>query len=331
MKLKDSFGNILPENAFIIRHTEVSEFRNCPRKWILTSHNGFNLEPKETHPALRFGSCWHKALEFHYLGKDRFEGFGQAYKEEEEDLYKFLGAGLYEEDMQEKLQTEQDLGIKLLELYPEWAEEQAEPSDKEFKVVDVEKRLLIPIETPDGKPTNGWLAAKLDTVVDKNDMLYVLEHKTRSKTSSVADNPLLPLDLQMGLQVLSLWAISQQITGKQHNMVGALYNLARKQMPGPRVRTPVFGRQEVVRNIKELMLLKNNLYIDLLEMREYVQNVRTDRYNPQPIGVCRWGCSVKTICEAMVKGENYKDYVDTYFKQRDRDFITVLKEEMDNE
>ena len=44
IKLIDSLGNPVPDEAFIVRSTEISEFTDCRRKWFMQSQNGMNLE-----------------------------------------------------------------------------------------------------------------------------------------------------------------------------------------------------------------------------------------------------------------------------------------------
>ena len=64
--MKDSLGKTIPKNAFIIRHTELSDFRNCKRKWFIGTHNGLNLEPVFSDPRLKFGTAWHWMLEQYF-------------------------------------------------------------------------------------------------------------------------------------------------------------------------------------------------------------------------------------------------------------------------
>lgn len=324
----DSLGNKLPKNAFIIRATEVTAFRNCRRKWFFESHNGKNLEPIVKDPKLRFGECWHKALEDHYSNdKDKswITGFYKQVSEEEERLMDTLGDGFFDEGVQQQLQDEKELAELLLPLYEEWSIEEAEPSDNDLQILEAEKRLLIPIPSPSGKKTKAWLAVKLDAVAkDEQEHLWGYEHKTMSKSSNVTNPDTLPLDLQMGLQ---LWAL--QAACPDSRVQGAIYNLMRKQKPSKRVKNPIFGRHRVRRSPTELDNLIKDLYNDYTAMRQAVRDPQARFYNPQVwSGMCVWGCKYRDVCEAMNGDHDYQGLLEANFKPRDKDIWQVLEEEM---
>jgi len=332
MQIKDSFGNELPKDAMIIRHTEIPEFRNCPRKWFFESHNALNLEPKLNNHNLRFGSCWHKAMEYYYSGRDPVEGFNEEFADQEADIFSAIGPGMYEEEFYSKLKEEKELGHALLEIYPEWSTTQATPTDKEFEVISAEDRILVPLLDEKGNLTDVWLAAKLDTLVDKDSCLYILEHKTRGKSTSVQDSTMLPMDLQMGIQLLVLWDYSEKLTGNR-KLNGAFYNLARKQKPTSRVKSPIFARHEVIRTPKELEFLRRDVYYDYFEMvhtkKLFMEYDVFPRPNQQMFGKCSWGCAFTSICEGISKGEHVASEIKRDFQEREKTIWEILKEEME--
>jgi len=331
--VKDCFGNPLPEHAFVIRHTELPQFLNCPREWFLSSHNGMNLEPRLTNPKLRFGTCWHKALEEYYKNgfslDEAIRGWQEAMSEERDRIYQEIGEGLYDPDMVETLNQEDELGTNLLRHYVPW--DQEENRKIGLRVQHVERRLVVPIGD------SIYLAAKLDgEVTDSAGDYWVLEHKSQGKSSRVDNPDNLVLDVQMGLQLITL----QIALNEETNIRGALYNLTRKQLPGPRVKAPVFGRHRVTRNKHELRNLYNYLKRNAHQMISISENAghfNTEEdasnllnmidYNPQMFGKCAWGCAFREVCESANRGENVNYLLESNFKRRERDIWQVLEEE----
>ena len=326
MELLDHLGNKVPEDAYIIRATELGQFINCPRNWFFMSHNGLNLEPKVRPQKLRFGLVWHKGMEYLYSGKDPFMGMLEEFKKEEELIY---GVAAYDADMAAAIDDERELARLMMEGYLAWRET-ASPPDSSFTTKAVERRVLIAL--------NGcYLAVRFDGEVIGKGGLWVLEHKTRGKSSSVDNPPELALDLQMGLQLLAA-----SLTNPE-SVRGAIYNLARKMKPSNRVKTPLFGRHEVVRTKDELSIIQKvvearaavmkiytgmaNAYKKNKELGQEIMEVGLT-YNPQPLGLCSWGCSVRNICESINRREDAQYLVDVSLKSRDKTIWDVLQEEI---
>lgn len=63
---------------FRVSTTERSEFKECRRRWDLSSYSRQGLEPKKPHFALSFGTAIHYALEQHY-GTNRAKGIEECH------------------------------------------------------------------------------------------------------------------------------------------------------------------------------------------------------------------------------------------------------------
>jgi len=287
------------------------------------SHNGLNLEPRVRPQKLRFGIVWHAGLEALYRGKDPFVALTEEFNKEVELI---LGAAAYEPDIQEAVEQERQLAATLMQGYLEWRNTEAQPPDNSFSVEDIERRIIVPIGG-----THGYLAARLDgEVIDNNGGLWILEHKTRGKSSSVDNPPELQLDLQMGLQLYSCAKTTV------HVVRGVLYNLTRKQLPSSRVKAPIYGRHAVTRSKDELQMIEQTLAVTYYNMRRDSNLIAKDlntalttlRYNPQPNGLCQWGCSVKDICEAINRKEDVDYLIDVSLKPRGKTIWETLEEEL---
>jgi len=342
MKLLDIRGRPLPESAFITRHTELSQFLSCPRKWAVLSHNGLNRQPKAQNRNLRIGTIWHEALEDYYLMKkigvpaeDAIEAgrikLEKAIKEDRESLLESLQmTGIFSETSE--ADNDADLLRQMYQGYTHWANHEALVRDLDFDVVDVERRLIVPIYTNKGKKARAmYLAVKIDAIIQYKGGMWVMEHKTAGRSTKVDDVPGLALDLQLALQAMAL----QHYT---HRMRGIFYNVARKQAPSSRVKAPLFGRTLVQKNMAEMQNVQELLYQAGLEMRRIsnqlkkakdpVAELRNIRHIPNVIGngPCIWGCPALALCEALNRNDDYHYLYDSTFEDRG-DFKQTLFEE----
>lgn len=323
VRLSDSLDKLIRKDAYIIRATELSQFLNCPRNWMFMSHNGLNMEQRVRPQKLRFGIVWHAGMEALYSGQDPYRGLEDEFTKEV-DLIR--SAMAYTPEMHEQVEEERTLARALMEGYLQWRNTEADPPDTGFTTEHVERRIVVPI----GR-TKGYLAARLDgELLDKNGGLWVLEHKSRGKSSSVDNPPELQLDLQMGLQMLACAKTTK------HRLRGVIYNLTRKQMPSNRVRSPLYGRHQVMRSKDELDVVEYTLTNAYREMRKatnmirknWLQALYTLRYNPQPMGFCQWGCAVREICESANRKEDVQYLVDASLVPREKNIWEVLEEEL---
>lgn len=329
MKLLDYWGNPIRKDAYIIRATEFGQFINCPRNWAFGTHNGLNLEPVYKSPKLRFGTIWHEGMEAIYnpqASKDPFTAISDCFSEERQIFEDVLGVEAYDPELTKQLSEEETLANQLMTAYEDWRNTLADPRDSDLNFVGAEHRYVIPL---DG--TRAYVAVKFDAeALDRNSGFWIMEHKTRGKSSDVGNPPELELDFQMGIQLLVASYVHD-------NVRGVLYNLARKQPPGPRVKKDIFGRHKAQRTPYMLKYLESYVLMVYRDMREasrllqgpeWEYGIRRLRYNPQPMGFCRWGCAVKEICEAINRGEDYEYLVREKLTPREKNIWETLEEEL---
>lgn len=339
--LRDSLGDIVPESATVIRATELQQFLNCPRQWYILSHNGLNLTPVKSSPKMRLGTVWHKALEYYYtpevddndrpqMGRDGLEA---GFNEDLDNLRMELGDGVYNPEFMEVMNRDRELLQSLLEGYPQWANYEAQPSDRTLTPLATEQRFLLPVTTPSGYKSRAFIAAKVDALMEDNiGNFWIMEHKTRGVSSRVDDPQGLILDLQIGLQILAVKKWLRHVVDNAPPFRGVIYNLTRRQKPSSRVRSPIYGRHAVVRGATDLAILQHHLYQAYLEMRQVKRDgLKSARYNPQVWagGYCTWGCPALNICEALTRGDDVDYLLDAEFRKRDKDIWQMLKDELD--
>lgn len=322
----DSYGQVVNPESFIVRATELSDFAQCRRKWFFQSHNGLNLEPKRKSMKLVFGIAWHSALETYYnTGSEAHAQRVLALKMAEETM-KVLDvvSPEYHVDIEQEADEMIELGKQMLSGYTVWSNTQASPKDTDLKIIDTELRLLVPFHD------DAYLATRLDAVaVGGTHNLWVFEHKTVSKSTSVDYAPMLQLDFQMGLQLLALTFLKNTDKYAGYSITGSIYNLARKQAPSSRVKSPLFGRHPVFRTRNALTEVAKTLSYISHEMRMAKDDPRKLYHNPHPYaGICSWGCAFKDVCEAMCNGEDYEYILQENFQKREKDIMQTLEEEM---
>ena len=223
---------------FRLSTTERQEFKECRRKWDLSSLSRQGLEPKRPATSLWFGTLIHYGLEVYYRNRDNeqaiapWDAFEKACRESIEEIKESQG-GLWEEQIQE-LEESIELGVAMLRNYVDWAEVVDFKDDTGFaKVIATEQEFAVPIQDPEGNPArfrdgNGqvwelWLVGRFDMVVEDYDgRLWLVDHKT---SKDKLDPEILILDDQM---TVYLWA-AQQIFGKPFE--GVYYNVLRKKLP----------------------------------------------------------------------------------------------------
>lgn len=197
-------------------------FKQCRRKWDLSSRIRQNLKPKAPAKALEFGTAIHAALEVyyqpemwdadremvHYMAINEFRHVTKTQMEgrdSEEDLI----------DKKERL----ELGIGMLENYFAWA-----PSRDKFRPVMVEVKFEVPIPGFKSLDPLPMYRGRLDLLVEDEDGRYwIIDHKT---TARMDDNELfLELDEQCGSYA---WAIQEMLGVK---VAGVIYNELYKGVP----------------------------------------------------------------------------------------------------
>ena len=159
----------------IITNSALSTFRQCPRKF----YYAYVLKRKTLHDsdALRFGSAMHEELEKLWLDGDAVAP--------------------------EVLTSESAKINALLQYY-------SIPEIKDMKVLGVERVFTMGIETPEGKPVPEYVyAGKIDVLLQDNEGLWVLDHKTTGKdiTGFGMYWKALQLDSQMSWYCMAVKAI----------------------------------------------------------------------------------------------------------------------------
>lgn len=330
-----------------IHTSDRKTFKDCRRKWDLSSRIRQNLAPKKVNDKLWLGSGVHYSLE-HYYGND--EGLISSFNDwadQEVMRMKEEQNGLWQEQ-QDMLKEQRELGIGILEHYKKFAKKE-DPKYFE-KVIETEVSFEVPIYNNKGNRTHGVYRGTYDGIVQDSDGFYwLLEHKTASRIST--DH--LPLDEQV---VSYMWA-AQQEYGIE--LEGVIYNILLKKIP-TKPRELKSGGLSKAKNIKTTY----NVYVNALkEHYNGSENVPWEEYEsildhlkdkdneffwrkkltktqeeindigrriyqeykdmtdpnlsiyPRPSRDCIWKCDFREVCIAMNQGADYQYMLDTMYEK----------------
>jgi CRISPR/Cas system-associated exonuclease Cas4 (RecB family) len=168
-----------------------------------------------------------------------------------------------------------ELGVAMLEGYAAW--EVNEPQLGLLKVDHTEEQFKVRVP---GK--RAYFVGKRDGRTEINGELWLVENKS---AKSVGDSYIeaLALDLQVTGYT---WAAEQELN---RPVAGVVYNILRKQLPGPRVSAPLFYRVLVRRNETELARFAHDLPL-------YLDECRRGRVYIAPSMMTCNGCAYRELC-----------------------------------
>lgn len=348
---------------FRVSTTERQEFKECRRRWDMSSMSRQALEPKRPATALWFGHGIHKGLEVHYSGGDGLQSF-RIWADEEIERMREASNGLWDDQITE-LEESIALGEGILEGYIQWASVADNTVQQGFKFVHfTEREFIVPIKDPQGliatfidargQKWAMFLVGRLDLIVeDFFERLWVMDHKT---SKDKLDTETLTLDDQM---TCYLWA-AQEIFGKAFE--GAYYNVLRKKLPVvPKVL--VSGKalsqdksidttyevyyNEIIKQgfnpddykgILATLQEKPNTFYQREKVRRNQAEIRNagawlyyeaiDMLNDpflytNPTWNCKWKCDYREICKAMNRNDDVTFMLENMFQKRVEDEASV--------
>ena len=229
-----------PVNVKDTSATERASFRRCRRQWFLS--NVHLLQNIEGNTNFWLGTLVHTALEAYYRVLKDLEwttDLGPTRREEIQKEAVLAAFVAYMADYEESLVPLEEslgflwsnvepiyhelgeLGFGMIEAYFE--KEKEEPIFDE--IVDVERRVEVPIRTPGGRRV-ATLSVMTDLVGRHGGTLSVADHKTASREVSESQ---LDLDDQLTAEVYAVWLDN----GQDEFPEEAVYNVLLKKVAVP--------------------------------------------------------------------------------------------------
>lgn len=299
----------LPEKYFV-SYSQLNTWRRCRRRWYLSYVE--KLQKNTPTNALWLGVGVHEALDQYYASNPRdttvlHSSFTEWAFGQKADIEKQIAGLVEEQQVKDDLQKNYELGLALMDNYAAFA-----PTHDNFDVLETEYSFEVPVgldikmydhENNSLGYVPVYYRGRIDGIVRMHDSgnLYLLEHKTAKQFNEQK----LILDQQ---STSYIWA-AEQVYG--YKISGVYYNILRKQVAGPRVRTPLVYRLTVDRTRASVRDFPEQVKMMVKDMELTAEH---GLYYHTPADDCNF-CPYFTIC-AMVQDEaDPQEYIDMYYRK----------------
>jgi len=209
-------------------HTTVTErnsFRTCRRAWHLGTIRRLSPKGKATWYFM-FGDMVHAALERYYKEDRNLElatnTLHAEWVKHDEALREMYGALYATPEVQEYWYDEYQKAANMLNYYDLY--DKAHPFFERVLDMTIEERSFVEILSPDGKPAGGLLSGRIDMVVEREDGVWIVDHKT---LSSAPSDSALDIDDQITAYCYIYWRMTGVVPR------GGMYNVLLKDPPKP--------------------------------------------------------------------------------------------------
>lgn len=282
----------------------------------------------------------HAALERYYKEDRNLElatdTLHTEWTKHDEVLREMYGSLYATPDVQEYWYGEYQKAANILHYYDQY--DKAHPFFEKVLDMSIEERSFVEILDPLGKPTDGLLSGRIDMVVEREDGVWIVDHKT---LSSAPSDSALDIDDQITAYCYIYWRMTGVVPR------GGMYNVLLKDPPKPpRVlkngtvskdksqRTTYdlyvqaleehgqdpadyteileylkdkgwsqfFIRMQSERNMEQLAQFEKHLFHEYADMDEALQY--TDQLYPNPSQYTCPRCQYLPICKAMEEGSD---------------------------
>lgn len=324
--------------------TEISQFRECRRQWLLGIHLGY--QSRAGKPELWFGTLMHSALQV-YAVKGMAKAVQAWYKlfDAEIDAVRKSYGGLWEQ-AQEMYEEFRELGAGMIQNYDLFVDAMG----LEMANIHLEQRVWVPIIHPKShRPIGVKLTARMDRIVAVDERQFILDYKTGSQPSGksleIADQPTgysytyyrLTEELIEGVIIEGLMKKlpaeprilqnGELSTAKNQNTLPDLYREEMKRRGllhsakhleclealTQQAWDGYFEREITQRNFEQLMSYEDHLYYIVREMQAVTADPKHLAY-PSPSQMRCPRCPFINVCTAMEDGSDYEYLLENQFE-----------------
>ncbi len=278
------------EGPWKISNSEIQTFKDCKRKWYLSSYRGLALKTRSVVGPLALGTRVHAALEAYYTeGADLLKAHSELLDVDRQVL-------LADERDITELEADGELGRIMLEGYLEWLAETG--ADSEWEVVTAERIVSVPLF--DGEVE---LRGKIDMRVRRlaDDVVLFVDHKTSANFTDLTKNA------YMDEQFLQYHMLEALQPDNEFRCDGGIYNMLKKVKRTASARPPFYERLEVRHNkqfLNSFWLRIHGEIQDMLALRAQLDAGADHRMvaYPRPNKDCSWKCPFFAVCPLMDDG-----------------------------
>jgi hypothetical protein len=289
-----------PEHPMIVSASELHQFLRCRLQWNWSKRVGL-VSKKEAPPRVN-GILVH-------AGKEGWYALPRAERTPESMRQTALThiKGIKEVKVDAKAR---DLAVAMLTGLAGWVREDHDKSDRAIGKRDVypEWEFCLPIL----EDKSVLIRGKVDELFLPTVYKGVLA-MDETKTKNSIDFDMLDLNNQM---TTYLWAMFTAATEypellpaplrKRFKRFIAWRTVLRRQMPGPRVKAPLFGREMVERNEDEIALW-------VKDTRRTITDMLDAAIYPNKTDHCRWDCDFYNLCILRSDPAALKDVIESEY------------------
>lgn len=291
-----------------ISNSEIQTFKECRRKWYLTSYRRLVPKTYSVVGPLALGTRVHTALEAYYTeGEDMLKVHSQLLDEDRQMLLADL------RDVTE-LEHDGELGRIMLEGYMEWLAETG--ADSEWEIISAERIVSAPLFNGEVE-----LRGKLDMRVRRlaDDVRLFVDHKTCANFSDITKSAYMS---EQFLTYHLLETLSPPEDGSRCD--GGVYNMLRKVKRSGNARPPFYDRLEVRHNkafLHSFWLRIHGEIAEMMRLRKLLDDGADHRQvaYPTPSRDCSWKCPFVHVCPLMDDGSAAEEMLNAFFVEGDPD------------
>ena len=272
----------------IVSWSELDALKQCPLKHHLAYEERWT--GPETSKALAIGSLFHKVMEAFYSERK--------YEQEDTPPGEWLGETPHE--IIAKYDGNPEYAETVAWMFEGYVENYGD--DKLWRVLGIEKQLMVPLPNRAGRKSKITLKGKVDLLIKDNSAgggLWVVDHKTFSRPYQDKD---LEFDDQFGLYIWGLRREGTNVRGVIHNGVRTS-KLKREMTPEER-----FKRTYTVRTDVELENIAREAYEWFQKKPEHGPDGLPRRSTNSD--TCGWRCSFTEACLMSRKGGDIRELLE---------------------
>jgi len=291
-----SNGGLQP-GAYKVSNSEIQTFKDCRRKWYFGYYRRLKPKTVKLTGPLALGTRVHEALDRHYsTGIDLLEAYNVLLEEDKTEAESnFLDPS--------EVETEGELGRRMLEGYEEWMAD--EGIDSDLDMISTEEIISMPL-------LNGTveLQGKLDMRVRrKSDGVRMFrDFKTTANFSDIENTA------QLNEQILTYMLLEAAQNKPGDRSEGGIFTMLKKVKRTGNAKPPFYKQFEVRHNeftLRNFWEHINGVVGDLMGVKTALDQGSSHHFvaYPRPSRDCNWKCNFYAICGMADDGSAMEDAI----------------------
>lgn len=286
-----------PDNPMIISISELQSFQRCRQQWHWSKRVGLQ--------STKIGMPRVNGILVH-SGKESFYRLPRK-KRTLQRMQRVAGKAFDKVTEVPVEKKDRDLAHAMLLGYVEWVNGDHDFSDRAIgkRQVFPEWEFVLPLVADRSILIRGKIDELFEPTIYKG-VLAMDETKTKNGISF----DMMDLDAQLTTYLWAMWKAPQipdwplpEPLRKRYKRYIAWRTVLRRQMPGPRVKAPLFGRESIERDPAELELWE-------LDTRRAITDMLDAAIYPSKRESCRYECDYYELCLVRASKEDMKAIIE---------------------